>query len=241
MGRHGTIAGRKAAQDKKRGAMFTKVTREIIVAAKAGGDPDYNSSLKNAIAKAKAVNLPNDKITNAIKKGTGEIQGESYENSTFEGYGPSGIAVIVDVLTDNKNRATSNIKHAFDKNGGNMGVSGCVAYMFERKGIILIEKNDSVDEDTLMEVALDAGAEDFIVDEEYYEVQTSTEDFHTVVDKLTEAGYEFLESDIELVPNMEAAPKTDADKKALIKMIEMLEDDDDVQKVYTNSSVDLHE
>lgn len=241
MGRHGTIAGRKAAQDKKRGAMFTKVTREIIVAAKAGGDPDYNASLKNAIAKAKAVNLPNDKITNAIKKGTGEIQGESYENSMFEGYGPSGIAVIVEVLTDNKNRATSNIKHAFDKNGGNMGVSGCVSYMFERKGIILVEKSESVDEDTLMEAALDAGAEDFIVDDEYYEIQTSTEDFHPVVDALTEAGYEFLESDIELVPNMESAPKTEEDKKALVKMIEMLEDDDDVQKVYTNSSVDLHE
>ena len=240
MGRHGTIAGRKAAQDKKRGAIFTKVTREIIVAAKGGGDPEYNASLKNAIAKAKAVNLPNEKINNAIKKGTGEIAGESYESTTYEGYGPSGVAVIVDVLTDNKNRTTSNIKHAFDKNGGNMGVSGCVAYMFERKGIILVEKNDSVDEDTLMEAALDAGAEDFIVDEEYYEIQTAPDDFHTVADALTVAGYEFLESDIELVPNMESAPKTDSDLKALQKMIEMLEEDDDVQKVYTNSSVDLH-
>lgn len=239
MGRHGTIAGRKAAQDKKRGAIFTKVTREIIVAAKGGGDPEYNASLKNAISKAKAVNLPNEKIQNAIKKGTGEIEGESYESSTFEGYGPSGVAVIVDVLTDNKNRTTSNVKHAFDKNGGNLGVPGCVAYMFERKGIILIEKSDSIDEDTLMEAALEAGADDFIVDDEYYEVQTTPDDFHGVTDALTEAGYEFLESDIELVPNMESAPKTDSDLKALKKMIEMLEDDDDVQKVYTNSSVDL--
>lgn len=240
MGRHGTIAGRKAAQDKKRGAIFTKVTREIIVAAKAGGDPEYNASLKNAIAKAKAVNLPNEKITNAIKKGTGEIEGESYESSTFEGYGAGGIAVIAEVLTDNKNRTTSNIKHAFDKNGGNLGVPGCVAYMFERKGIILIEKNDSMDEDVLMEAALDAGAEDFIVHDEYYEVQTTTDDFHTVADTLRDGGYEFLESDIELVPNMESAPKSDSELKSLQKMIEMLEDDDDVQKVYTNSSVDLH-
>lgn len=241
MGRHGTIAGRKAAQDSKRGAMFTKCTRAIIVAAKSGGDPEYNSSLKNAISKAKAVNLPNDRIEKAIKKGTGELEGESFENSSFEGYGPSGIAVIVDVLTDNKNRTTSNIKHAFDKNGGNLGVPGCVSYMFERKGIILVEKSEQVDEDTLMEAALEAGAEDFIVDDEYYEIQTTPDDFHGVVEALGKAGYEFLESDIELVPNMESAPKTDADLKALKKMIEMLEEDDDVQKVYSNSSVDLHQ
>ena len=241
MGRHGTIAGRKAAQDKKRGAIFTKVTREIIMAAKSGGDPEYNASLKNAIAKAKAVNLPNDKINNAIKKGTGEIEGESYENSTFEGYGPSGIAVIVETLTDNKNRTSSSVKHHFDKHGGNLGVPGCVSYMFERKGIILIEKGDSVDEDSLMESALDAGAEDFIVHDEYYEVQTTTDDFLGVADALRGSGYELLEADVELVPNMEAAPKSDSDLKSLIKMIEVLEEDDDVQKVYTNSSVDLHE
>lgn len=240
MGRHGTIAGRKAAQDKKRGAMFTKVTREIIMAAKSGGDPEYNATLKNAIAKAKAVNLPNDKIHNAIKKGTGEIDGESYESSTFEGYGPSGVAVIVETLTDNKNRTSSSIKHHFDKHGGNLGVPGCVAYMFERKGIILVEKSDSVDEDTLMEAALEAGAEDFIVHDEYYEIQSTPEDFHDVAETLR-GGYEFLESDVELVPNMESAPKSDSDLKALIRMIEALEDDDDVQKVYTNSSVDLHE
>lgn len=241
MGRHGTIAGRKAAQDKKRGAMFTKVTREIIMAAKGGGDPEYNASLKNAIAKAKAVNLPNDKINNAIKKGTGEIEGESYENSTFEGYGPSGVAVIVETLTDNKNRTTSSVKHHFDKHGGNLGVPGCVSYMFERKGIVLIEKTDSVDEDTLMEAALEAGADDFIVHDEYYEIQTTPDDFHAVADALRDAGYEFLESDVELVPNMESAPKSDADLKSLVKMIEVLEEDDDVQKVYTNCSVDLHE
>ncbi len=240
MGRHGTIAGRKAAQDKKRGAMFTKVTREIIMAAKSGGDPEYNASLKNAIAKAKAVNLPNDKIANAIKKGTGEIDGESYESSTFEGYGPSGVAVIVETLTDNKNRTSSSIKHHFDKHGGNLGVPGCVAYMFERKGVVLVEKSDSVDEDTLMEAALEAGAEDFVVHDEYFEIQTTPDDFHDVAEALR-GSYEFLESDVELVPNMESAPKSDSDLKALIKMIEALEEDDDVQKVYTNSSVDLHE
>ena len=241
MGRHGTIAGRKAAQDKKRGAIFTKVTREIIMAAKSGGDPDYNASLKNAIAKAKAVNLTNDKINNAIKRGTGELEGESYENLTFEGYGASGIAVIVETLTDNKNRTTSAVKHHFDKHGGNLGVPGCVAYMFERKGVILIEKTDGVDEDVLMEAALDAGAEDFLVQEEYFEIQTTPDDFHDVAENLRKGGYELLESDVELIPNMETEPKSNSDLKALIKMIEVLEEDDDVQKVYTNSSVDLHE
>jgi len=241
MGRHGTIAGRKAAQDKKRGAMFTKVTREIIMAAKHGGDPEYNASLKNAISKAKAVNLPNDKINNAIKRGTGELEGASYESLSFEGYGSGGIAVIVDTLTDNKNRTTSAVKHHFDKHGGNLGVPGCVAYMFERKGVIIVEKAESIDEDVLMEAALEAGAEDFLVHDEYYEIQTTPDDFHDVADALRNDGYTLLESDVELVPNMETAPKSDSELKVLIKLIEVLEEDDDVQKVYTNSSVDLHE
>ncbi|MDR1272262.1 MAG: YebC/PmpR family DNA-binding transcriptional regulator [Clostridiales Family XIII bacterium] len=239
MGRHGTIAGRKAAQDNKRAAIFTKYARAIIVAAKSGADPDYNASLKNAIDKAKSINMPKDRIEQAVKKGSGQLEGESYETASFEGYGPSGVAVIVDVLTDNKNRTTSAVKSAFDKHGGNLGVPGCVSYMFERKGVILIEKGDGVDEDSIMETALDAGIEDILDSDEFWEVRTSPEDFLAAAEALRGAGYELAESDIEYVPSMEAEPKNESDKKALIKMIDILEDNDDVQKVYTNCSADL--
>jgi YebC/PmpR family DNA-binding regulatory protein len=239
MGRHGTIAGRKAAQDAKRGALFTKHARAIMMAAKGGGDPDYNASLKNAIERAKAINLPKDKITQAIKKGTGELAGETYEEISYEGYGPGGVAVVVDVLTDNKNRTNSAIKHMFDKHNGNLGVPGCVAYMFERKGVILIERADGVDEDRLMEEALDAGADDFKADDEYYEIITAKEDFHGVADALRAAGYELAEADIEQVANIESEPKTDGEKSSLLKLIDALEGQDDVQKVYTNCTAGL--
>jgi YebC/PmpR family DNA-binding regulatory protein len=239
MGRHGTIAGRKSAQDAKRGALFTKYTRAIMMAAKGGGDPDYNSSLKNAIERAKAINLPKDKITQAIKKGTGELEGENYEELSYEGYGPDGIAIVVDTLTENKNRTNSAIKHIFDKHNGNLGVPGCVAYMFERKGVILIEKADGVDEETLMDQALEAGADDFKDDEEFFEITTSQSDFLTVADALRAAGYELAEADVEQVASIEAEPKSDSSKRSLIKLIDALEDNDDVQKVYTNSSVEL--
>jgi YebC/PmpR family DNA-binding regulatory protein len=210
-----------------------------MMAAKGGGDPDYNASLKNAIERAKSINLPKDKITQAIKKGTGELEGETYEELTYEGYGPGGVAVVVDTLTDNKNRTNSAVKHTFDKHNGNLGVPGCVAYMFERKGVILIEKADGVDEDTLMEAALDVGADDFKADDEFYEIITATEDFHTVADALRASGYELAEADIEQVANIEAEPKTDGEKNSLIKLIDALEEQDDVQKVYTNCSADL--
>jgi YebC/PmpR family DNA-binding regulatory protein len=239
MGRHGTIAGRKAAQDAKRGALFTKHARAIMMAAKGGGDPDYNATLKNAIERAKAINLPKDKITQAIKKGTGELEGETYEELTYEGYGPGGVAVVVDVLTDNKNRTNSAIKHIFDKHNGNLGVPGCVAYMFERKGVILVEKAEGVDEDTLMEAALDAGADDFKVDEEFYEIITTTEDFHAVADALRAGGYELAEADIEQVASIEAEPKTPGEASSLLKLLDALEEQDDVQKVYSNCSADL--
>ena len=163
MGRHGTIAGRKAAQDSKRAALFTKYARAITVAAKNGGDPEYNATLKVAIEKAKGINLPNDNITRAIKKGTGELDGETYEELSFEGYGVSGVAVIVSALTDNKNRTTSFVRSTFDKYGGNLGAPGCVSYMFARKGMIIIEKTDALSEDEILEVALEAGAEDVVV------------------------------------------------------------------------------
>jgi YebC/PmpR family DNA-binding regulatory protein len=209
------------------------------MAAKGGGDPDYNASLKNAIERAKSINLPKDKITQAIKKGTGELEGETYEELLYEGYGPGGVAVVADVLTDNKNRTNSAIKHIFDKHNGNLGVPGCVAYMFERKGVILVEKVDGVDEDTLMEAALDAGADDFKSDDEFYEIITATEDFHTVADALRAGGYELAEADIELVANIEAEPKTDGEKSSLLKLIDALDEQDDVQKVHTNCSADL--
>ncbi len=241
MGRHGTIAGRKAAQDSKRAAVFTKYARAIIVAAKAGGDPNYNASLRTAIDKAKGIGMPNDNINRAIKKGTGELAGESYEPGSFEGYGAGGVAVIVDVLTDNKNRTTAAMKHAFDKFGGNLGVPGCVSYMFDRKGIIVIEKQDGIDEDQLMEAALEAGADDMLTYDDSFEIQTSPEAFNDVNDAIKAAGYEPVEADVEYVPSMESTPQAEADIKNLKKMIELLEDNDDVQKVYTNCAVSLYE
>lgn len=241
MGRHGTIANRKASQDNKRAQVFTKYARAISVAAKGGGDPDYNMSLKHAIDKAKSINMPNDNITRAIKKGTGELAGETYEPGSFEGYGAGGVAVIVDVLTDNRNRTTAAMKHAFDKYGGNLGVPGCVSYMFERKGIIIIEKTGSVDEDALMESALESGADDMITHEDSFEVQTTPDAFDSVSEALKAAGYELVEADIEYVPSMESAPTDEHAIKNLKKMIEILEDNDDVQKVYTNFAGDLDE
>lgn len=238
MGRHGTIAGRKAAQDAKRAQVFTKYARAITVAAKAGGDPEYNIGLKHAIDKAKAINMPNDNINRAIQKGTGELGGESYENGSFEGYGPGGVAIIVDVLTDNKNRTTSAVKHAFDKYGGNLGVPGCVSYMFERKGLIVIERTDQTDEDKLLEDALEAGAADVVNLEDCFEILTAPEDFNPVAEALKTAGYEFVEADVEYVPSVEATP-SESDLKNLAKMIEVMEENDDVQKVYHNSAVPL--
>lgn len=241
MGRHGTIAGRKAAQDSKRAALFTKYARAITVAAKGGGDPEYNASLRLAIEKAKAISMPNDNINRAIKKGTGELAGETYEELTFEGYGVAGVAVIVEALTDNKNRTTSSVRSTFDKYGGNLGAPGCVSYMFSRKGIILIEKNDAINEDDLMEAALEAGADDMIVNEDSYEIVTDPAVHTDVHHALTEAGYEISESDVEYVPSMEATPTDEGDIKELAKMIDLLEENDDVQKVYTNCAIDLYE
>lgn len=241
MGRHGTIAGRKAAQDSKRAAMFTKYARAITVAAKDGGDPEYNAGLRLAIDKAKAISMPNDNITRAIKKGTGELAGETYEELKFEGYGLAGVAVIVEALTDNTNRTTSAVRSTFDKYGGNLGTPGCVSYMFSRKGVILIEKTDAVSEDELMEVALEAGAEDIVNNEDSFEILTDPQVHMDVHQALVDAGYELVESDVEMVPAVEATPTEPGDIKKLAKMIELLEDNDDVQKVYTNCSVDLYE
>lgn len=240
MGRHGTIAGRKAAQDSKRAAVFTKYARAITVAAKNGGDPDYNISLKHAIDKAKSINMPNDNITRAIKKGTGELAGETYETGSFEGYGAGGVAVVVDVLTDNKNRTTSSVKHAFDKYGGNLGVPGCVSYMFERKGVFIFEKSDDVSENALMEAALEAGAEDIVEYDDSFEVLCSPDVFEQVGNALKAANFIPLEADVDQIPSMESTPTNEEDINNLKKMIEILEEDDDVQNVYTNCAIDLY-
>ena len=241
MGRHGTIAGRKAAQDSKRAAMFTKYAKAITVAAKDGGDPEYNAGLRLAIEKAKGISMPNDNIQRAIKKGTGELGGASYEEQVFEGYGPGGVAIIVECLTDNTNRSTSSVRSTFDKYGGNLGTPGCVSYMFSRKGVLVIEKTDDISEDDLMEAALEAGADDMETAEDCFTVYTEPEAYGDVFHALTEAGYEFVESDVERVPSMESSPSDEHDIKKLKKLIEVLEDNDDVQKVHTNCGLDLYE
>ncbi|MBR0374821.1 MAG: YebC/PmpR family DNA-binding transcriptional regulator [Mogibacterium sp.] len=237
MGRHGTIAGRKSAQDARRAAMFTKYTRQIIVAAKDGGDPDFNPSLRVAIDKAKGIGMPNDNINRAIKKGTGELAGESYEELSFEGYGTSGVAIIVEALTDNKNRTAAFVRSIFDKNGGNLGTPGCVSYMFDRKGVIVVEKTDDIDEDTITMDALDAGAEDLIVNEDNYEIRTEPSDYTTVLEAVKAAGYEVVESEIEFIPSMEANVTDESAIKSLNKLINALEDNDDVQNVHYNCTL----
>ncbi len=241
MGRHGTIAGRKAAQDAKRATMFTKYAKAITVAAKDGGDPDYNSALRLAIERAKAISMPNDNIQRAIKKGTGEGGSVNYEELIFEGYGLGGVAVIVEALTDNNNRTTSSVRATFDKYGGNLGTPGCVSYMFSRKGVLVLDNEDGEhDEDEVMEVALEAGADDITNEGDSYIIYTEPDAFADVFEALQDAGYEFVEADIERVPSMEQTPKDD-DLKKLSKMINILEENEDVQKVHHNCAVELIE
>lgn len=235
MGRIGNIINRKGKQDAKRASVFTKHARAITVAAKEGGaDPEYNAALKTAIDKAKADNMPNDNIKRAIDKGAGAGGGEDYFSNTYEGYGPGGVAVIVETLTDNKNRTAGNVRYYFDKNGGNLGTSGCVSFMFDNKGQILIEASDDVSEDELMEAALEAGAEDFITEEDGYEVVTAPEDFAAVRDELQAKGYEFISADVKLIPQTTTELTDETQLKMMNKLIDMLEDDDDVQNVYHN-------
>ena len=237
MGRIGNIVNRKNKQDAKRAKIFTKYARSITVAAKeGGGDPEYNAALKTAIDKAKAMNMPNDNIDRAIKKGAGGGDSESYEHITYEGYGPGGVAVIVNSLTDNKNRTAGNVRFYFDKNGGNMGTAGCVSFMFDRKGIIFISNENGVEEDVVMELALEAGAEDFIADEEGFEVVTEPEAFEAVKTAIENANYEIISAEVTMVP--QTYTKIDENlEKSMEKLIDMLEDDDDIQDIYTNLEI----
>lgn len=229
------IAAKKGKADAARGKIFTKLGREILVAVKQGGpDPAGNSKLKDIIAKCKANNMPNDTINNAIKKASGEGSTATYEEITYEGYGTNGVAVIVNASTDNKNRTAADVRHIFDKFGGNLGTSGCVSYMFEKKGVIVIEKeNCKLSEDDLMMLALEAGAEDFSAEEEVYEVTTAPSDFTAVTEKLSSEGIEFLEAAVEMVPSTYVS----LDEKGAEKMqrlIDNLEDLDDVVEVFHN-------
>ena len=229
------IQAKKGKADAARGKVFTKLGRELLMAVKAGGpDPAANSKLKDVISKCKANNMPNDTINNAIKKAAGAGNSENYEEITYEGYGPNGVAIIVNASTDNKNRTAADVRHAFDKAGGNLGTSGCVSYMFNKKGVIIIEKaSTSIDEEELMMVALEAGAEDFEASEEIYEITTDPSDFSAVREKLEEQGLEFLEAEVQMVPTTTVV----LDEKGIEKMerlIERLEDLDDVSNIYHN-------
>ncbi len=233
------IKNRKGKEDAKRAKEFTKLGRYITVAAKEGGaDEEYNPALKAAIEKAKAANMPNDNIERAIKRGTGELGGANYEEITYEGYGPGGVAVYVSCLTDNKNRTASDVRHAFDKFGGNLGQTGCVSFMFDRKGLLAIEREDSIDEDELMLQSIDLGAEDFDSDEHGYEIITSPEDFNKVRDSLSELGYNFAVAELSFLPQNTTVLTSEEDIENMEKLIDILEDNDDVQEIYHSWEMD---
>jgi YebC/PmpR family DNA-binding regulatory protein len=228
------IKHRKEKSDAKKGKMFTKLGRELAVAVKEGGpDPLNNTKLADAITKAKSNNMPNDSIERSIKKAAGDVDGANYEDIMYEGYGPGGVALIVEAMTDNRNRTAADIRHYFDKYGGNLGTTGCVSFMFGRKGQIIIEKTSDIDAEQLMLEAIDAGAEDFAEEEGYFEIITEPQDFHVVRASLTEK-YDFVSSEITMIPSTWTKIE-DADTIVLIeKMIDSLEDLDDVQNIYHN-------
>lgn len=229
------IKHRKGKADAVRGNMFTKIGREIAIAVKSGGpDPVANSRLRDVIAKAKTNNMPNDNIQRSIKKAAGEGDANNYEEISYEGYGPNGVAVIVDALTDNRNRAAGDIRHFFDKFGGNMGTSGCVAFLFDKKGQILVAREGAPDEDTLMMSALEAGAEDFNVEDEYYEILTDPNDFSKVREALEAQGLSFETAEVTMIPKTTTALVDPEAVENMEKLIEKLEEHDDVQHVWHN-------
>ena len=232
-----TIKQKKGKNDAARAKIFTKIGRELIVAVRDGGsaDPAANSKLRDCIAKAKANNVPNENIERIIKKAAGEAGGANYEAVTYEGYGPSGIAVIVEALTDNRNRTAGDVRHYFDKFGGNMGTPGCVSFMFEQKGVLVLDKEDNeVEEDKLMEDALEAGAADFEADEDIYTVYTEPTDMGAVRDDLTAKGYTFASAEVEMVPSTYTKIDDPDVQVKMQKLLDMLEDNDDVQNVWHN-------
>ena len=230
------IKHKKEKNDAKKGKIFTKLGREIAVAVKEGGaDPENNSRLRDIVAKAKANNMPNDTIDRSIKKAAGDANAVNYESITYEGYGPSGVAIIVEALTDNKNRTASNVRSAFTKGSGSIGTPGCVSYMFEKKGQILIAKEDcEMDEDDLMMTALDAGAEDFAAEEDSYEIVTDPDDFSKVREALEAESIEMASAEVTMIPKTLVDLTSEDDIKNLQKTLDLLEEDDDVQDVWHN-------
>ena len=229
------IKNKKGKEDAKKGRVFTKMARYIMVAAREGGpDPEYNPSLKMAIDKAKSYNMPNDNIERAIKKGSGEDDDTHFEEVTYEGYGPSGIAVMVKTLTDNRNRTAPEMRHAFDRNGGNLGTSGCVSFLFDNVGLILIGAKEGLDLDEAMMAAIDAGAEDVESSEDGLEIKTNPEDFAQVRDNLEKAGYELGVAELTYLPQNEVVLNSEDEIKQMEKLIDALEDNDDVQDIYHN-------
>ena len=230
------IKHKKAKNDAQKGKAFTKIGREITVAVKQGGaDPTINTKLRDIIAKAKANNMPNDTVQRNIKKAAGEDASVNYEYITYEGYGPNGVAVIVETLTDNKNRTAANVRSAFTKGNGNMGTSGCVSFMFDKKGQIVIEREATdMDEDELMMLAIEAGADDFESEEEGYTILTSPEAFADVFAAIEAVGIEMASAEVTMIPQTSATITSDADLKAWNKKMDLLEDDDDVQDIYHN-------
>ncbi len=232
-----TIKRKKGANDAKRGKIFTKLIKEITVAAKTGGgDPDGNPRLRTAITAAKSENMPKDNIDRAIKKGTGGLDGAVYEEILYEGYGPGGVAVLVETMTDNKNRTVADIRHFFAKSNGNLGESGCVGWMFDKRGVIVVDAGD-VDEEELMDLAIEAGAEDVLEDETTFQVLTAPEDFSEVVDSLGKNGIKAVEATISMVPKNTVDVTEEKPAKSLLKLLENLEDHDDVQKVHANFDI----
>lgn len=237
------IKHKKERNDAKKGKVFTIIGREIVIAVKEGGpDPANNSKLRDVIAKAKAANMPNDTIDRGIKKAAGDQNADNYERINYEGYGPGGIAVIVETLTDNRNRTAADVKSAFSKGNGNVGTPGCVSFMFDEKGQILIDKEEcEMDPDELMMEALDAGAEDFQDNEDSYEVLTDPNDFSAVRENLEKKGIPMAEADVVMIPQTRTALTNEEDRKNLQRILDFLDDSDDVQNVYTNLDGELDE
>jgi len=231
------IKHKKEKNDAAKGKIFTMLGREIAVAVKAGGpDPSNNGKLRDIIAKCKSNNMPNDTIERSIKKAAGPGEGVEYESITYEGYGPNGVAIIVEALTDNRNRAAANVRNAFTKGNGNMGTSGCVSFMFDKKGLIVIDKEEveGMDEDELMMTALDSGAEDFAVEEDSYEITTDPDEFGAVREALEAAGIPMASAEVTMIPQTYTSLTSEEDIKKMNKLLDLLDDDDDVQNVYHN-------
>ena len=232
-----TIKRKKGAADAKRGAIFTRLSKDITLASKDGGsDIEMNPALRLAVKKAKASNMPSANIEKAIKKGTGELPGIKYENYIYEGYGPSGVAIMMEVMTDNKNRTVPEIRHIMSKNGGNLGESGCVNWMFEKKGTITINQSDLVSEEELMDLSIEIDAEDFSSEGDYFEITTQPENFNKTVELLDQKEYEY-EGEIGLVPTNMVKVSEDV-SKSIIRLLEILEEHEDIQKIYSNFEVE---